>query len=98
MRWSWPFDGNPVSQIAAVQPGYEGNTLCWTAEIYEGSAVESESSCANPVAITLGDTGRTCLVSNTVFFEGIPSLSEYGLLLFSALMLLTGLFAVRRTG
>jgi hypothetical protein len=33
-----------------------------------------------------------------VFFEGIPSLSEYGLLLFSALMLLTGLFAVRRTG
>ena len=98
MRWSWPFDGNPASQAAAVQPDYEGSTQCWTAEIYETSAVESESSCASPVAIALGDTGRTCLVSNAVFFEGIPSLNEYGLLLFSALMLLTGLFAVRRTG
>ena len=98
MRWSWLFDGNPASQVAAVQPDYEGTTLCWTTETYETSAVETESSCASPVAIALGDTGRTCLVSNTVFFEGIPSLSEYGLLLFSALMLLTGLFAVRRTG
>jgi hypothetical protein len=33
-----------------------------------------------------------------VFFEGIPTLNHYGLLLIAALMLLTGTVAVRRLG
>jgi hypothetical protein len=37
-------------------------------------------------------------VINTVFFEGIPTLSQYGMILFTALMLLSGLIAVRRFG
>jgi hypothetical protein len=62
------------------------------------SAVEAQSTCSNPVAINLGDVRRNCLVTNTVFFEGIPTLNQYGLVLISALMLLTGLIAARRTG
>jgi hypothetical protein len=48
------------------------------------------------VTIHVGDGPHSCTVTNTVFFEGIPTLSQYGLLLFSALMLLTGLAATRR--
>lgn len=98
MRWSWVFDGNPSSQIASVSPAFSGDTLCWTNETTQSSSVETENTCATPVSVAVGETGKTCLVSNSVFFEGIPTLSQYGLLLISALMLLTGLIAVRRTG
>ncbi|MBT8047959.1 MAG: IPTL-CTERM sorting domain-containing protein [Xanthomonadales bacterium] len=98
MRWSWLFDGSPASQVATINPSFKNNSQCWTEEPTVASAVETESSCADPVLIPLGDAGKTCTVYNTVFFEGIPTLSQYGLLLISALMLVTGLIAVRRAG
>jgi len=97
MYWSWLFDGSQASQMAMVYPDYAGATNCWTEEDFRTSAVESESTCSPPVSIGLGDPARNCIVTNTVFFEGIPTLSQYGLILFSALMLLSGLIAVRRT-
>ncbi len=98
MSWSWPFFGNPDSHTATVYPAWDGSTTCWTRELSGPSAAEYDSDCADPVTINIGDSARTCLVSNTVFFEGIPTLSQYGLWLFSTLMLLTGLVAVRRAG
>jgi len=98
MYWSWSFNGNPSSHTAIVYPDFNGTTKCWTVELPKTSAVEPESSCANGISIGLGDGQRNCTVTNTVFFEGIPTLSQYGLILISALMLLTGLIAVRRTG
>jgi hypothetical protein len=98
MRWSWLFDGNPASHIATVYPDFEGDTKCWTEEHIRSSAVETESTCSYPISIAVGDVERNCTVTNTVFFEGIPTLNQYGLLLISALMLLTGLTAVRRIG
>jgi len=98
MYWSWLFDGSQASQKAMVYPEYDGATSCWTEERFKTSAIESESTCSPPVSIELGEAERSCIVTNTVFFEGIPTLSQYGLILFSALMLLTGLTAVRRTG
>jgi hypothetical protein len=98
MYWSWEFTGNPASHKATVFPDFAGATSCWTAEHPGTSAVEAQSTCSNPVSIKLGDVGHNCLVTNTVFFEGIPSLNQYGLMLISALMLLTGLIAVRRIG
>lgn len=97
MRWSWLFEGSPVTNTATVYPLYTGSTTCWTAEPVYESAVEGESSCAKGVTINIGDVEQTCAVTNTVFFEGIPSLNQYGMILFSALMLLSGLIAVRRT-
>jgi len=97
MHWSWLFTGNPANQVATVYPDFAGATECWTTEAPKSSAVETESTCSDPVSIGLGDVDRNCTVSNTVFFEDIPTLGQYGLMLFSALMLLTGLIAVRRT-
>lgn len=98
MHWSWLFNGNPASHKAIVYPEYDGTTKCWTAEIPSSSPAEPVSSCSEGIFINPGDAERTCTVINTVFFEGIPSLNQYGLLLITALMVLTGLIAVRRYG
>ncbi len=98
MRWSWLFEGGTTTNTATVYPLYTGATTCWTVEPVYESEVEGESTCAAGVTINTGDIERACSVTNTVFFEGIPSLNQYGMILFSALMLLTGLIAVRRTG
>ena len=99
MHWSWDFEGNPASQVATVYPDFTGATQCWTKEeAPRSSAVEQESTCTPPITIALGDTTRNCTVTNTIFFEGIPTLNPFGLALISALMLLTGLIFVRRTG
>ncbi len=98
MRWSWLFEGSPVTNTATVYPLYTGATACWTEEPVYESEVEGESTCTAGITINPGDIEQTCTVTNTVFFEGIPSLNQYGMILFSALMLLTGLIAVRRTG
>lgn len=96
MHWAWLLDGNPASQTAKVYPDFSGKTFCWTTEAPVSSAVESENSCETPFPVKVGDTELNCTVTNTVFFEGIPSLNQYGLVLFTALMLLTGMVAVRR--
>ena len=98
MRWSWDFSGNPASQVATLYPDFAGGTHCWTKEDLLPSAVETESTCETPISIAVGDTERSCVVTNSVFFEGIPTLNPFGLVLISALMLLTGLIFVRRTG
>jgi hypothetical protein len=96
MRWFWKLDGNPASGTATIYPDYSGETRCWTIEHTQSSAVESASSCAEPIDIFLGDGRRECTVTNTIFFEGIPTLNPIGMVLFAALMLLTGLVAARR--
>ncbi len=98
MHWEWEFGGTSPGQMATVYPDFSGATRCWTDEAPKTSAVEPESTCVPPITIALGDTARNCTVTNTIFFEGIPTLNPYGLALISALMLLTGLISVRRTG
>jgi hypothetical protein len=96
MRWSWVFDGNPASRTATVYPDFSGLTDCWTVEQTLESAVESESSCGDSINIEIGDGLHHCTVTNSIFFESIPTLSQYGALIFAALMLFTGLVAARR--
>jgi hypothetical protein len=97
MYWSWNFSPETDNaHTALVQPDFEGNTQCRSQERTQSSAVESENACADWFPVNVGDDPHDCPVINTVFFEGIPTLSQYGLLLLSALMLLTGLFAARR--
>lgn len=100
MFWRFSYVGASSSQAATVYPRLDGSTHCWTVDLLGLSSVESESTCSAraPVSLTAGDTEETCTVSITYFYEGIPSLNQYGLALISALMLLTGLIAVRRTG
>lgn len=96
MRWSWLFEGNPASHTALIYPAWDGSTSCWTTEHAGPSAAEYESDCSDPVPVRIGDAPVTCTVVNSVYFEGIPTLGRHGLLLFTALMLLTGLVAMRR--
>ncbi len=98
MVWSWPFEGNPDSHLAMVYPKFDESTTCWTEEQELPSAVESESTCSKPTKVKIGEGKRDCIVTNTVFFEGIPTLNQYGLVLVTALMLLIGMVAVRRLG
>ena len=96
MNWSWIFEGEKDSHTAMVYPRFDGTTICRTEEESISSAIESENSCADPFTVLVGDEIKPCKVISTVFFEGIPTLNQYGLILFSALMLMTGLLASRR--
>lgn len=97
MFWSWNFSPETDNaHTALVQPAFEGNTRCRSQERTHSSAVESENACADWFTVNVGDDPHDCTVINTVFFEGIPTLSQYGLLLLSVLMLMSGLYASRR--
>ncbi len=97
MTWSWAFDVSTPVRTASLLPDFAGKTRCSTTEfVTPSSGVETTSTCNPPVPVALGDPGASCVVTNTVFFEGIPTLDPRGLVLISALMLLTGLIAVRR--
>ena len=57
--------------------------------------MESTSNCDSWQPVVNGGT-LVCTVTNTAFFEGIPTLNRTGLVLASLLVLLTGLIFVRR--
>jgi len=48
-----------------------------------------------PTSLGAGDS-HTCTFTNTVFFEGIPTLSQWGLALMALLMLGVGFIGFRR--
>ena len=77
-----------------VYPTYGGNT-CWADEDVYDSAVESDNSGCQGMAIDIGE-GNSCTITNTVFFEGIPTLSQYGLAILALLMLGVGFVGFRR--
>lgn len=59
------------------------------------SDIESDDSDCQGVTVSPG-VGASCTVVNTRFFEGIPTLGEYGKLLLALLLLAAGLVAARR--
>jgi hypothetical protein len=76
-----------------VLPSYLGNT-CSVSEIVYDAAVVPENGCAE-FEIGVG-SGHSCTVTNTVFFEGIPALSNYGLAILALSMLGLGFVGFRR--
>ncbi|HMB58718.1 MAG TPA: IPTL-CTERM sorting domain-containing protein [Xanthomonadales bacterium] len=84
---------------ADVVPDWDGGTACWVLETVYDSAVEVNNGCgSNPfpgmnVELAGGDS---CTVVNTVFFEGIPTLSQYGMAILALLMLGVGFVGFRR--
>lgn len=89
------FNGDSSQVIADVFPDYAGGTYCVVAEALVDSAVESDASdCANVPVTTASD--RECTIYNTLFFEGIPTLNHYGVVLLAVLMLGIGWVGFRR--
>ena len=87
-----------------VIPDYP-SSLCWAEEDHVYSAVEVTSDCGHydkqlhelvgAMEVSVGH-GASCTITNTLFFEGIPSLNRYGLALLALLMLGVGMVGFRR--
>jgi len=73
-----------------------GATWCNGVEDPNDSAVESDQGCASPTSIVIGQPTAGCTVNNTVFFEGIPTLNQYGMAILALLMLGVGFVGFRR--
>jgi hypothetical protein len=56
---------------------------------------ESDASECESVSVTLG-SDASCTIYNTRLYEGIPTLSQYGLGIMVLLLLTVGFIAVRR--
>lgn len=71
-----------------------GPALCSATEADLASGVESEDDCSARL-ISAGESSE-CTFYNAVYFEGIPTLSQYGLALMALLMLGVGMVGFRR--
>ena len=76
-----------------IFPHYDGET-CTVTETEEPGVLQDLDDC-DGLAIAPGQ-GDSCTITNTRFYEGIPTLSQYGLIILSLLMLMMGVTTVRR--
>jgi hypothetical protein len=77
-------------------PHWNGETTCYAEEGNLDSSVESDGGCLGGTDFVIGDDENGCTITNTVFFEGIPTLSQYGLAIMALLMLGLGFVGFRR--
>lgn len=82
------------TQSVMVFPTWDGVVVGIHEDVSE-SYIESENDCGGSVEIFPGQ-GAECTVTNSVFFEGIPTLNQYGLALLALLMLGVGMVGFRR--
>lgn len=75
---------------------YTGDAQCSAVQSASQSGVEMEASAdCTDAELTVGSSAE-CVFTNTVFFEGIPTLSQYGIALMALLMLGVGFVGSRR--
>jgi hypothetical protein len=87
------FDEGDATFVAEVIPDFP-STTCWVEEEVFDSAVEVDNGCGQfEVSV---NNGHECTITNTVFFEGIPTLNQYGLAILALLMLGVGFVGFRR--
>lgn len=90
------FNTNPdTDSTGSLYPDYGGTSVCTVEENVVDSAVESDDSDCESLPIAPG-MGNSCTITNLVFVEGIPTLSQYGLAVLALLMLGVGLVGFRR--
>jgi subtilisin-like proprotein convertase family protein len=82
------------SNSITVHPSWQGNT-CWVNEDPFSDFVEQDVSDCQGVAIELG-ADASCEIINTVFYEGIPTLSHYGIAVLALSLLGLGMVGFRR--
>ena len=82
----------------AIYPAPDTTAVCTVIED-EGrldSAVETDQGCADGTSFTIGSGDAGCTITNSVFYEGIPTLSQYGMAIMALLMLGVGFVGFRR--
>lgn len=93
---SLDFFGNLGSDSFFVFPDWETGTTCSISEVdLLESGVEVDDSDCQGLVVTPG-SGASCTIVNTRLYEGIPTLSQYGLAVLALLMLGVGLVGFRR--
>ncbi|MEJ8566325.1 hypothetical protein [Elongatibacter sediminis] len=92
--WCTLFEGDDTEVFSADVIPQWPSSHCWVDERVFDNAVEIENGCTD-LEISAGE-GTACVVTNTVFFEGIPALGRYGQLLMVLVLLLAGLVVYRR--
>lgn len=89
------FEGEgPDTFLAQVRPRYP-STGCRVDETVYSSGVEVDNGCTDLV-VSAAQGGASCRITNTVFFEGIPTLGQYGVAILTLLLLGVGLIGFRR--
>lgn len=94
-------DGDSTFLVTSLHPNpwpgvVGGTTTCSATEYVYDSAVESDQGCQSGTTFTVGSGTKSCTITNSVFFEGIPTLSQYGLAIMALLMLGLGFVGFRR--
>jgi hypothetical protein len=88
------FTGNGSHEFTAHVIPQWPSTHCWVDEDVYEDGVEIDNGCKD--LIVSAGHGASCRVTNTVFFEGIPTLSRFGLAMLALLMLGMGMIGFRR--
>ena len=88
------FYEDPDSASEEIYPHYEG-TICHVEERTDHPGVITDDSDCDDLLLLPG-IGDSCVIENTRFYEGIPTLSQYGLMILALLMLGVGFVSVRR--
>lgn len=90
------FFENPDTESIFIYPDWELGTVCRITEVnVPDGGVEVDDSECDAVIVFPGVNGA-CTIFNTRLFEGIPTLSQYGLVVLVLLMLGVGLVGFRR--
>lgn len=76
-----------------VRPAFPDSS-CYVYEQTFDSAIDTDNGCGS-LTVSAGE-GASCEIINTVFFEGIPTLSQYGMAIMALLMLGVGFVGFRR--
>lgn len=93
-HWSYNLYGND-SVTQDIYPRWQGNTVCTVTENLYQSGIES-AGCDESYAFGPGDSPSSCTMTNTVYYEGIPTLSQWGIAVMALLMLGMGMITYRR--
>lgn len=92
--WCQNFSGNGSEVFdAQVIPEYPDSN-CFVIETVYDDAAEVDNGCTS-LTVSAAE-GASCTVTNAVFFEGIPTLSQTGMALLALMMLGIGFVGLRR--
>ena len=92
---SYSDSGNGIGGIKFFpSPASTTGSACTATLSNTASAIEDNGPCS--VTYNLGDATGGCTITATAFFEGIPTLSQYGMAIMVLLMLGVGFVGFRR--
>ena len=92
--FAWTISGD-YTFTASIFPDYDGGTVC---NVVYGSLVSAVEGmgCDDPISVTQDGGDQSCTITFTSFFEGIPTINQYGLAILAVLMLSIGVVGFRR--